>query len=284
MKKALIIIGVSIVSITIVLFSLFWIYIHPFMKAMKVMEVSTIDSTLTIFAGGGGNSGILSSDSLVVVIDTKVDQKSADSLYKLTKVIAGKKKILVINTHIHTDHVFGNKLFAGSDIWAGGNYTAEQWTKENGKEGVPNVWIKTKRDIPMGLDTLTVFNLGENVHTASDVMVYSHRRKMLFTGDVVLNHTNPVLMGVADPLAYIKTFDKLENTLIINAVIPGHGPIGGIEIINDFRTYFEDMKSAALDPSKKDAMKKKYNDWRGIPGAMSPGATIRKFEKILKKA
>ena len=44
------------------------------------------------------------------------------------------------------------------------------------------------------------------------------------------------------------------------------------------------MKSAALDPSKKDAMKKKYNDWRGIPGAMSPGATIRKFEKILKKA
>ena len=283
MKKVLTIVVVIVVLISTVAFSVYWAYLRPFMQAMKVMEVTTIDSTLTLFSGGGGNSGILSSDSLVVVVDTKVDQHSADSLYKVTKAIAGNKKIIVINTHIHTDHTYGNKLFKGSEIWAGGNYDPAQWAKENGSEGVPNVWLKTSKLIPLGKDTLTVFNLGRNVHTASDVMVYSHRRKLLFTGDVVLNHTHPVLMGVADPLAYISTFDSLENHLNITAIVPGHGPVGGIEILNDFRTYFEDMKKAALDPTKQKEIKEKYKEWKGIPVMMSSGATIRAFEARLKK-
>jgi len=99
---------------------------------------------------------------------------------------------------------------------------------------------------------------------------------MLFGGDVILNKQVPAMMGKnhADPEGYLEAFDMLENRYDIKTVVPGHGDIGGREIITNFRQYFKDITTAANDKSKEDAIVEKYKGWRQVPIIMSPGANI----------
>src|ERR1039457_1183031 len=282
MKKILIGFGIIILLLVVVSGTLYLIYLRPFMEKMKVTEVVQYDKDLTIVLGGGGNSGILNSDSLVLVIDTKMDA-AAEDLYKKVKQIAGNKPIFVVNTHAHSDHSKGNKNYQGQTILAGGNYTKEQWIKQAGEAGMPTIWLKDRMDLPMGDDTATIINLQKHTHTESDVMVYLHRRKMLFGGDVILNKQAPVLIGRANPEAYMEAIDMLPKLFDIQKIVPGHGPMGGIEILDNFKQYFNDMKLAAADDSKKEELIAKYKDWIQIPILMSPAATVSAFKKMNDK-
>ncbi len=273
MKTFLKVVGAIILILLIVGSTFYWIYIRPFMQKMKETSTIKYDKELTIILGGGGNSGILTSDSLVIVIDTKMD-KAADDFSKTVKEIAGNKPIIVVNTHIHPDHTGGNKNYKGQTIIAGGNYTMEQWKKENGEESMPTKWLKDKMVIPMGDDTVTLLNLEKTIHTGSDLVVYLHRRKILFTGDVILNKQAPALFGNANPDAYIAVMDWLPAQFDIQKIVPGHGEIGGIEVLKIFKQYFIDMKTAAADGDKEDELVAKYKDWNQVPRVMSPGATI----------
>jgi glyoxylase-like metal-dependent hydrolase (beta-lactamase superfamily II) len=272
--------GIIILLLVAIGASLYMIYLRPFMQKMKQTTVVNYDKELTLVLGGGGNSGILVSDSLVIVIDTKMDE-AAEQLYKQVKQLAGNKPILVVNTHYHPDHSTGNSFYTGQKIIAGANYTKEFWIKNAGEKTLPTEWLKDKMDIKMGDDTVTLLNLGKPIHTVSDVVVYLHKRKMLFGGDVILNKQAPAIFGVADsdPDGYLAIFDMLPKLFDIQKVVPGHGAIGGIEIIDNFKQYFLDMKTAASDASKKDELVAKYKDWGQIPFLMSPGATINAFKK-----
>ena len=277
-KKVLKWIGVILLVLIVTGFTLYMIYLRPFMQKMKVTNIVKYDKELTIVLGGGGNSGILSSDSLVIVIDTKMDD-AAEQLSKTVKEIAGNKPILVINTHYHPDHSGGNTFYKGQAIMAGANYTKEFWMKEASEATLPTQWLNDRMDIKMGDDTVTLFNLAKNVHTASDIVVYLHKRKMLFGGDVILNKQSPAILGSADPDGYLVALDLLPKQFDIQKIVPGHGDIGGIEVIDNFRQYFNDMKIAAGDDSKKEELIAKYKDWAQVPFLMSPGATISAIKK-----
>ena len=282
LKKILKWTGIILLAIILIATTLYFIYLRPFMQKMKVMTTINYDKDLTLVLGGGGNSAVLTSDSLIIVIDTKMDD-AAKELFDKAKQLAGNKPILVINTHIHPDHTGGNKFYKGSTIIAGGNYTKEQWVKDNGLESLPTEWLKDRKDIKMNDDTLTILNLGRDAHTESDIVVYLHKRKMLFGGDVILNKQNAIIMGNGKAEGYVWAFDKLLKEFDIQQVVPGHGANGGKEVIENFQAYFNDMKTAALDDSKKEALELKYKDWNCLPIVMSPAATIRAFKKEMKK-
>ena len=86
--------------IAIYFISSFYSKYQSFLKT----ETVKIDKDLTVVLGGGGNSGILNTDSAVVVIDTKM-KDPAKALYSFAKSIAGNKKIIDINTHYHPDEL-----------------------------------------------------------------------------------------------------------------------------------------------------------------------------------
>lgn len=283
MKKILKWTGLIVLVIAVTGFILYLIYLRPFIQNMKNVERVQVDSNFVIVTGGGGNSGIISSDSLVIVIDTKMDE-FADTLYAEVKKIAGKRPVLVINTHWHPDHVGGNHLYEQKNVMASAAYVQEEWRKETDAASLPGRWLNRPLLIPMDEDTLLVYDLGGPVHTPGDIMVYLKKRKVLFGGDVILNKSCPILLGNASGEGYIEALADCAR-LEVKTVVPGHGPVGGPEVITDFLWYFEDVKMAAYEPKKKKEVIKKYAEWRQIPFVMSTGATISHFDKAkdLKK-
>jgi glyoxylase-like metal-dependent hydrolase (beta-lactamase superfamily II) len=100
---------------------------------------------------------------------------------------------------------------------------------------------------------------------------------MLFAGDVILNGQVPSIAN-GDPEGYLAAFDRLQKEFDIQRIVPGHGPTGGIEILETFRRYFNDMKTAANDDSKRDELIDKYKDWTHVPLMMSSENVVKKFK------
>jgi glyoxylase-like metal-dependent hydrolase (beta-lactamase superfamily II) len=246
---------------------------YPAYQFMFQEGTTIIDKDLTIIQGGGGNSGVLVTDRAVVVIDTKMGG-DAKKLYDLAKAKAETKKIIVVNTHYHGDHVKGNKYYKGCDIYIG-SYEPKFLLDDLGQENMPNRLVKDSLIIDLGEEVLCLYNMGQ-AHTWNDMIVWLKNRKVLFTGDLVFHNVNPFLKreSGANVDKWIGALDRILTMPDIGTVVPGHGSVGDKSMIISMRDYFLDMKAAASDPEKEKEMKIKYKDWTELPMMTSPGATI----------
>ncbi len=232
-----------------------------------------IDSSLIVVFGGGGNSGVVLGNKAVVVIDTKMTEE-ADSLYVYAKAKAGSKPIIVINTHYHRDHVRGNKFYKGSKIYIG-NYDKDFLKDNIEAENQPTDFVNDSSVIDLGNEQLHLYNLGQ-AHTMNDVVVYLPHHQVLFTGDLIFNHINPVLMkqSGANVPRWIAALDILLSRWGSSTIVPGHGAVGDKTIIESMRQYFTDMTAAATDTSVTNQIIEKYKDWITMLNMASPEKSI----------
>lgn len=257
------------------------IYLYPSFKSFLKTETVKYDDKLTFVIGGGGNSGILSSDSAVVVIDTKMGSAAKD-LYNSANSLAGNKPLIVINTHYHSDHTAGNKLYKGREILIGA-YDQQLLDKEINKDGAPTRVIKDSLILNLGDEIARIYNVGV-AHTTNDMIVYLEKRKVLFAGDLVFNKIHPVLMknsGV-DVNKWINVLIMIKNRFDINTVVPGHGAAMSKDCIDAEINYFQDMKAAATNPEIEKAMKKKYDGYNETPFLSSFSKTLYYIQTNVK--
>jgi len=263
---------IGLLIIVVIIIAGFLIFVYPTFSKMLKTQTIKCDDSLTLVLGGGGNSGILVTDSAVVVIDTKM-MKPAEKLAEKVKKIAGKKKIIVINTHFHPDHINGNKFYPGSQIYIG-NYDKDFLKKNVDADLMPNMIVTDSIFLTLGRDTLLLYNVGQ-AHTMDDVVVYIKNRKLLFSGDLIFNKRNPVLNKASN--ANIDKWIKVLDFILskdITTIVPGHGEPGGKEIAASLKEYFTDMETAAKDPDKASELKAKYRDWETMSIFASPDKTI----------
>jgi glyoxylase-like metal-dependent hydrolase (beta-lactamase superfamily II) len=64
--------------------------------------------------GSSSNAGFFDLGNITVIFDTLMDPFSTEDLIKASKEITNKEPFLLINSHWHLDHVFGNHLFPNS--------------------------------------------------------------------------------------------------------------------------------------------------------------------------
>jgi cyclase len=268
-KRIILITGI----ILVVLIVIAAVYIYPSYKFFFNGGKIPVDKDLTIIQGGGGNSGVLVTDSAVVVIDTKMSG-DAEKLFKQAKELAGSKKIIVINTHYHGDHVKGNHFYKGCTIYIGA-YDQKFLQDNVSAENMPDQFVKDSLILDLGNEILCLYNLGQ-AHTWADMIVLLKNRKVVFTGDLVFYQINPFLKreSGANVDKWITALDKILIMRDVTMFIPGHGQPGNRSIVEAERGYFEDMKTAANDPSKEKTMKEKYKTWSELPIMTSPGITI----------
>jgi cyclase len=268
-KKILLITGI----ILLVIIVLAAVYIYPTYKFFFTGGTIQVDNYLTVIQGGGGNSGILVTDSAVVVIDTKMSS-DAEKLYNQAREKAGAKKIIVVNTHYHGDHVKGNHFYKGCKIYIGA-YDEKFLREEIEPENMPDQFVKDSLFMNLGNETLCLYNMGR-AHTWDDMIVLLKNRKVVFTGDLVFNQINPFLIkdSGADVDKWITVLDKMLKIRNVTMFVPGHGKTGDRSIVESMKRYFEDMRIAAKDPTQEEALKSKYKGWTEMPMMTSPGVTI----------
>ncbi len=214
-----------------------------------------------------------------LVIDTAATAARARRLRSEIDRIGGTPRIL-LNTHHHGDHVFGNQFFPSATIVA---HTSQRTEMIESGFGLTRLWPDVDwgelRLVPPELtfdDAITVhagdiraelFHVGP-AHTTNDVVAWIPSRGVLFCGDVALAGATPFcLMGsIAGSLAAVHRLRALGATI----VVPGHGPVSGPSILDDterYLTWLQDLarrgSAAGLSPldTARSASLDGFADW-----------------------
>lgn len=206
--------------------------------------------------GWGANQGFIITSEGVVVVDTGFTRLRAEELRSEIRKITDYPIALVINTHDHSDHVFGNSVIAGIRTPILSHVTCNKNVSQYGIGRMESYRsdIETVRTALEGLDILPSsetyesdfsFDLGEKrfeiihpdrgAHTLGDTMVFLPDDGILFTGDVMWEKYHPNLED-ANIQGWMTALEEMSQ-LKLRRVLPGHGPPTTKESVLEFRDY-----------------------------------------------
>jgi glyoxylase-like metal-dependent hydrolase (beta-lactamase superfamily II) len=180
---------------------------------------------------------------LLLVVDTRATTVQAheliDDIRRLTRL-----PWVVVNTHVHFDHAFGNAAFRPCEIWAHAgcadslrlNGPAQRenvvrWVPDLARElnatplDPPDRTFEEWAELDLGGRVAVLRHLGRG-HTDHDVVVHVPDTGVVLAGDLVEQGAPP---GFEDsfPLDWPATLGHLLD-LADGVVIPGHGePVSG---------------------------------------------------------
>jgi len=212
-----------------------------------------------------------------LAIDTFYDLNLTGQMIELYKTVSSEPARRLINTHHNGDHTWGNQLFKDAEIIAH-RLCAEEMEKEKKLTypGLFQTWIRRPKAIPPGfegfIDAISKFNFSEveitlpnhliedrldleldgypcqiiyvgPAHTSGDIIVYLPDHSVIFAGDIVFWKCTPIGWEGT----YTKWFEALDLMLSFEpeVVVPGHGPLCGVDEVKDLRAYFEFVYSEA---------------------------------------
>ena len=221
------------------------------------------DGVFAFVQQGGGwcvsNAGVVVGDSIAVVVDTAATQARASKLRDAVTAVAGGRPRLLVNTHHHGDHVFGNALFApDATIVAHERARAEMIEAGFGLRQLwpdvdwgglpltpPTLTFRDAVTIHAGELRIELLYVGIPAHTTNDVVAWVPDRSVLFAGDVVMSGVTPYcLMGSVD--GSLRAIDRLR-ALGPRTVVSGHGPVTGPEVFDATEAYLRWVRGVAQD-------------------------------------
>ncbi|MFX1296786.1 MAG: MBL fold metallo-hydrolase [Promethearchaeota archaeon] len=212
-----------------------------------------------------------------LAIDTFYDLNLTRQMIGLYKTVSNEPICRLVNTHHNGDHTWGNQLFQDSEIIAH-RLCAEEMEKEK-KLNLPGLfqkWIQRPKALPpaikgfieriskfdySGIELTLPNHLIEDkldikldgypcqliyvgpAHTSGDLIVNLPEHKVIFAGDIVFSQCTPVGWEGT----YAKWNEALDMVISLKpeVIVPGHGPLCGIEEVNELRAYFEFVYSEA---------------------------------------
>jgi glyoxylase-like metal-dependent hydrolase (beta-lactamase superfamily II) len=196
------------------------------------------------------NSSLVVGEAAALAVDTLSTDAQARELLADVRAVTALPLVLV-NTHFHFDHVYGNGVLAEDDtpIWAHdeaaralreeGEYWQRRWHDDflardrelaDGLAAVrvrlPDRTLRDRAAIELGGRVVDLAHLGRG-HTDGDVVVSVPDAAVLLAGDLV-ETAGPPGFGDAYPLEWPDTLAAvLHLTTAATVVVPGHGrPVG----------------------------------------------------------
>jgi cyclase len=230
---------------------------------MSELSIQEIVPGVHAALGGVCNRGLISHAGSVLVVDSGIGVAEAAPLRAAAHAAQQRQKdgaLYLFNTHLHSDHVYGNQVFADCPIIA--HEGVRNYLVAHGEQGLAR-WRQNPdtaalvRDVVITPPTLT-FQDGVTVfigdvevqllyiaraHSPSDSVAWLPQSRTLFAGDLLFNAQVPVWNhGVAEVppggsvASWIAALEKLE-ALEVEHAIPGHGPIQTAEALADLRRW-----------------------------------------------
>jgi glyoxylase-like metal-dependent hydrolase (beta-lactamase superfamily II) len=222
---------------------------------------------------GWSNSGLVSAGGGLVV-DTLYDLALTRQLLDLYAEVQPEAPTRLVNTHHNGDHCWGNQLLPGAEIiahrgcaerFAGFSPQAAEairtmpepppHLRDLHEEMAPFDFSEVvltppthviDGDLTLDLDGVRVdlLHVGP-AHTEGDLIVHVPDEGVVLCGDVLFHRCAPIgWEGSTD--RWIEALRRIE-ALAPEHVVPGHGPLCGVEGVVAARTYLEDVQRAAVE-------------------------------------
>jgi glyoxylase-like metal-dependent hydrolase (beta-lactamase superfamily II) len=226
------------------------------------------------------NIGIVVAEEEALVVDTGMGPKNGRRVLEKARALTDKPLVLTI-THFHPEHGFGAQEFSEARIVY--NRTQQEELAEKGApyldmfrtfgdavaeqlQGVelvdPDEVYDGEFTLDLGGTTVELHEFGL-AHTRGDQVVFLPEQRVLFTGDLVETRFFPIFPWFppddvdVNGSKWIDVLGRLE-ALQPDVVVPGHGEVGGPDLIGQVRAYLEDVRervSVASDGRSSEEVK-----------------------------
>ena len=218
-------------------------------------------------------AGVIFASQGVVVIDTLLFLQETSELLDLVRRRSRNGVCYVVNTHSHSDHVYGTYLFDGAEVI--GHELCRQTLQKHGEKDLddakdripelaevqlrlPSITFTKELTLRLGNKTLRLMHTPGT--TPDSIVVYVREDKVLFAGDTVM------------PVPYIVDGDRLElmeslraiGKLSLDNIVQGHGGVllrGEIKAtlkssIAYLDTIYEKVREKVEDGAPRDELRR----------------------------
>jgi cyclase len=231
------------------------------------MEIIRIGSLVTAFIrpNEGANAGLIHTPNGMILIDTTSSPTDIQALFEPAGIRAEEVRI-VVNTHSHNDHTWGNQLFTCpilahrlcqeqmrtnlnndwsmeglqsyiSDLEKTDSKRAEDFrrTVKDLHIKLPDQVFKGQFEGELGGLKYEIIHLGG--HTPDLSVAWLPEKKVLFASDLIFQGRYPYIFD-ADIPAWIAALSRLLE-FDAEVIIPGHGVRCGVAEINALSDYLK---------------------------------------------
>jgi cyclase len=205
----------------------------------------------TVSQGYSVTAGVVLGHDRIFVFDTLDSPQAMAPVAALLDGLAAGRRVIVVNSHHHWDHVYGNAAFAGHDIVAhrlcpraivAQSRSDSQNVPPAPPEGVTLPSIGFGDRLRYEDQVAAVDLIHTPGHTEDSIILYAEQPAVLLGGDTV-EWPFPSLALRDGEAVYLKTLRQLSQ-LPARRVVPAHGPVMGKEIIDANQRYIEDLYDA----------------------------------------
>lgn len=239
-------------------------------------------------AGRVVNTGFIVGRRGVVVIDSGANLRQGEAILAAIRHVTRRPVILLIDTHPHPQNVLGNAAFARRRIpILATAMTAEKMnercprclehlTASVGAEAMagseivlPQQRITAETTLDLGDRRVRVIPTGWG-HSEGDLVVLDDQSGVLFSADLVYAGQIPHL-SEARVKGWLEALDLLCG-LPVRQVVPGRGPVGTRQAIENFRRYLDALyqrvtadyqAGRTLDETLNRLDLLEFHDWQG---------------------
>ena len=189
------------------------------------------------------NIGAVLGDGEVLVVDTRSTHVQGREILDDLRMITRDPVTIVVDTHGHFDHCFGNRVFRPAAIWGQAGCrpfierTAEARRARIARDepsiaadlrevvvDPPEQEFENATTIEVGGRPVELRYLGR-AHTDHDAMIVVPDADVVFAGDVIEGGSVPYFSD-AYPLDWPATLRALSE-FVTGSVVPGHGDVAG---------------------------------------------------------
>jgi glyoxylase-like metal-dependent hydrolase (beta-lactamase superfamily II) len=221
------------------------------------------------------NIGIILGRDAALVVDTGMGPANGEKVLAAAKRVAGGRPLILTLTHFHPEHGFGAQAFKGvarihynraqrDELRAKGEaYLGMFKTFGPGVAAALEGTVLVEPDDVYD-DATTLIDLGGRqvelktwglAHTAGDQVVWLPKERILFTGDLAEERIFPIFPWFPPQDASIDAARWAQILTEVASwkpaiVVPGHGEIGGVEIVNAVRDYILDLGNRVAQERK----------------------------------
>ncbi|HEY1910729.1 MAG TPA: MBL fold metallo-hydrolase [Vicinamibacterales bacterium] len=212
------------------------------------------------------NVGIIVGQRAALVVDTGLGPRNGETVLHATRALTTTPDLYVVATHFHPEHALGESAFPASakilrarsqqqDIDEFGLELAKTFASrstataellKDARFRAADVIFDREYRLDLGGVVVRLLALGPT-HTRGDTIVWVEGDRVLFAGDIVMNHA---FVAFASPYSSVKAwladFDQL-SALGARVVVPSHGLVGDATLIEAQRTMMKAIQARAIE-------------------------------------